>query len=233
MEFQKFNKITRLNRNCCITEKIDGTNVQIVIMTLGDIWDSTKDCTIVKAQDFIDNFCLYQKYLDINGTDDQSLYLFAGSRNRWLKIGSDNHGFASWVKENALTLMGLGEGRHYGEWWGGKIQRGYGIKEKRFSLFNVKRWAKIGAELKQYPTNDPRVFVTQEYAPECCDVVPVLYEGLFDTPMINKVLYQLNINGSVAVKGYPNPEGIVAFHKHSGILFKVTVKNDEKPKSQK
>jgi len=31
MEFQKFQKIARLNRECVITEKIDGTNAQICI----------------------------------------------------------------------------------------------------------------------------------------------------------------------------------------------------------
>ena len=94
----------------------------------------------------------------------------AGSRSQWL-IGSDNFGFAKWVQEHADELRALGPGRHYGEWWGSGIQRGYGLPkgEKRFSLFNVARWSTEFAEVPATPR------------PACCYAVPVLYRGPFLT----------------------------------------------------
>jgi hypothetical protein len=79
------------------------------------------------------------------------------SRSRWITPDDDNFGFAAWVEANRDELLTLGPGRHFGEWWGSGIQRGYGLPkgEKRFSLFNVSRWG--------------------ESRPACCHVVPVLY----------------------------------------------------------
>jgi hypothetical protein len=70
---------------------------------------------------------------------DQWGEIRAGSRNRWIKVGDDNYGFAAWVEANKEELRKLGPGRHFGEWWGNGIQRGYGLPkgDKRFSLFNV------------------------------------------------------------------------------------------------
>ncbi len=64
--------------------------------------------------------------------------MFIGSRTRWITAQDDNHGFARWVEGNKQELLKLGAGRHFGEWWGSGIQRGYGLQkgEKRFSLFN-------------------------------------------------------------------------------------------------
>jgi hypothetical protein len=42
--------------------------------------------------------------------------MFVGSRNRWLTAESDNFGFHRWASENQDELMGLGPGRHHGEW---------------------------------------------------------------------------------------------------------------------
>jgi hypothetical protein len=69
--------------------------------------------------------------------------MLAGSRSQYITPERDNHGFARWVQDDADELWALGEGRHFGEWWGSGIQRGYGLQkgEKRFSLFNVARWA--------------------------------------------------------------------------------------------
>lgn len=143
-------------------------------------------------------------------TDDGQFLV--GSRNRWITPEDDNHGFAAWAMANKDELLKLGSGSHYGEWWGDGVQIGYGIKGKRFSLFNTARW------------ND-------ETKPACCHVVPVLYKGDFDTSMIDRVLLLLDENGSVASPGFMRPEGIVIYHKHSNALFKKTIKNDDKGKS--
>jgi len=137
-----------------------------------------------------------------------------GSRTRWITPESDNAGFCKWAHEHKEELMQLGAGYHFGEWWGQGIQRNYGLKEKRFSLFNVSRWS------------DP------ETRPTCCGVVPTLYVGMFDTAVIQDVLDDLAKDGSRATPGFMNPEGIVIFHTASGELFKKTIKDDEKPKGQ-
>ena len=176
-DFEPFGKMARLNRDCVITEKLDGTNAQIVI--------------------------------------DQDGNIRVGSRTRWITPGktTDNYGFAGWVERNREEILKLGEGKHFGEWYGNGIQCGYGLNEKRFALFNVHRW-------KDNPD-----------LPSCCEVVPVLYEGPFDTVMINDVLNGLRINGSTAVPGFMKPEGIVVYHKAANQLFKVTLENDNTPKS--
>jgi len=132
-----------------------------------------------------------------------------GSRSRWITPTDDNHGFARWAYEHKDELMTLGVGYHYGEWWGLGIQRNYGLKEKRWSLFNTARWS------------DDTV------RPACCGVVPVLYQGVFETPRILGVLDMLVTLGSVASPGFMKPEGVVIYHTASRTYFKKTIEKDE------
>ncbi len=145
---------------------------------------------------------------------DDGTTIMAGSRTRWVwPRKQDNFGFAGWVHNNATELLlKLGPGYHYGEWWGRGIQRGYGMVERRFSLFNTHRWS------------DPAV------RPACCHVVPVLYTGVFQQAEIDHCLDLLFVNGSVAAPGFPAPEGVVIYHTASKTLFKKTIANDEAPK---
>jgi hypothetical protein len=148
-----------------------------------------------------------------------------GSRNKYITPENDNAGFARWAYENKDELMKLGYGRHFGEWWGAGIQRRYGLSEKRFSLFNTTRWA------------DPSV------RPACCHIVPELYRGpltrevsddytfCVEEPAWLRVLSELNISGSKAAPGFMDPEGIIVYHTAAGISFKVTLEDDESPKS--
>jgi len=141
------------------------------------------------------------------------LLIYAGSRSRWITPTEDNFGFAAWVSDNAEELATLGEGRHFGEWWGAGIQRGYGLPkgEKRFSLFNVSRWG--------------------EERPACCHVVPTLYRGPFSQPAVERCLDGLQCNGSEAAPGFMKPEGVVIFHTAANLGFKRTIEKDEVPKS--
>lgn len=134
-----------------------------------------------------------------------------GSRTRWITPEDDNFGFSKWAHENKEELLKLGVGTHFGEWWGHGIQRNYGIKEKRFSLFNAHRWA-----------ND---------SPECCGVVPVIYSGINYSGAVDDAMGKLIKNGSFAAEGFMNPEGIVLFHLAAQTGFKKTVHKDEQPKS--
>lgn len=142
---------------------------------------------------------------------DDGTELRAGSRTRWITPEMDNHGFARWVQEHRDELLTLGPGRHFGEWWGRGIQRGYSLTEKRFSLFNVSRWG--------------------EGRPACCHVVPVLYTGPFLQSAWQGALAKLEREGSVAAPAFMDPEGIVVFHPQGNIGFKKTIKGDEVPKS--
>lgn len=146
--------------------------------------------------------------------------VYAGSRSRWITPQSDNHGFAKWVEEHRHELLRLGQGFHYGEWWGNGIQRGYGLPKgvRCFSLFNVSRWSDAcGKDVM--------------FRPECCNVVPILYDGPFQQVAITGSLDELKLNGSHAAP-FLDPEGIVIFHTASGSSFKVTLENDEKGKTE-
>ena len=109
-----------------------------------------------------------------------------------------------------MSWESWGPGRHFGEWWGGGIQRGYGLTSKYFSLFNVVRWA--------------------HQRPACCDVVPELYRGEFSNAAIMAALGNLRRWGSAAAPCFMKPEGVVVFHVAAQIGFKKTLENDEKPK---
>lgn len=138
--------------------------------------------------------------------------MWVGSRSRWIKKGEDNFGFAAWCDANRDELIKLGPGSHFGEWWGKGIQRGYGMDGRVFSLFNSTRWA------------DPAT------RPACCDVVPVLYSGAFYPGVADDMICTLRDMGSQAAPGFMNPEGVIVYHTAANSYFKVTCKDDEKPK---
>ncbi len=130
--------------------------------------------------------------------------VFAQSRKRLITPDDDNFGFAAWVEAHDVELRdGLGPGVHFGEWWGHGIQRGYDLPkgERRFSLFNVSRWA------------DDR--------PACCGVVPTLYAGQFSTIMANHHLDVLMVKGSAAAPGFMRPEGVMVYHARANQMFKL------------
>lgn len=206
MQFVPFPKIARLNRDIVVTEKLDGTNASITIVR-EDTLDAAQYENLRSQPELI----IAQRQL--HGDDGPTTFMLAGSRTRFLEVGKDNFGFAGWVSRNAEALFALGDGTHFGEWWGNGIQRGYGLQEKRFSLFNTGRW-------------------NAENVPSVVGVVPVLYTGPFSQPAVNLAIFQLRNEGSVAAPGYMDPEGVVVFHTASSTLYKVTVKGDEKPKGQ-
>lgn len=158
--------------------------------------------------------------------------MFVGSRTRWLSAEADNFGFFKWAMEHRDELLQLGPGRHFGEWWGGKIQRGYGLTEKRFSLFNTIRWVAHDVEPQPITSADPRIVKMQERVPACCHVVPVLYRGLFSPIHADNMIAKLRAEGSMAAPGYMNPEGIVVYHVAANVGFKKTLEKDDQPKSR-
>lgn len=161
-DFVKFPKIPRFEKlSIIVTEKIDGTNAQIVV------------------------------------PEDPSHPILVGSRNRWITPGkgTDNFGFAAWAYERERELRLLGTGTHYGEWYGQGIGRGYGMDHREWLLFNIHRPLPEGL--------CPGI-----------GIVPLLYHRQAD--MFNgmwgelpNVIRGLRQNGSRAVPGYMNPEGVV------------------------
>jgi RNA ligase-like protein len=166
----------------------------------------SRNCTVTEKLDGT-NASVYV------GDDGEFL---TGSRTRWITPQDDNYGFARWAQAHREELLTLGPGHHFGEWWGSGIQRNYGLAEKRFSLFNTNRWSNI-----------------KGLRPECCGVVPVLYEGLFNTTDVQITLDTLRVNGSLAALGFMRPEGIVIYHHAAKTLFKKTIEKDDQPKGQK
>lgn len=203
-EFIEFPKIPRLNRDMLVTEKIDGTNACIVIEIFDGSQTPEDGCTFVDLK---------------NPEIGDDFIVYAQSRSRIITPDTDNFGFARWAWDNAEALVrSLQIGRHYGEWWGQGIQRNYGLDHKRFSLFNVKRWG--GLPFDQYGLDN-------------VSAVPVLYDGPFNTDVVNGIVDHLRIHGSVAVPGFKNPEGVIAYHKAGNLLFKVTCEKDDKPKGSR
>ena len=210
--FVEFPKMARLSREAIITEKIDGTNAQLLIAELSN------DEPIPAHS------------LGVFDHGGKLHYMAAGSRTRWITPEVDNAGFAAWVDRNFEQLKTLGPGRHFGEWWGQGIQRKYGMSEKRWSLFNVGRWCLNGDNPQTIPTADPRIVKTQDMLPPCCHLVPVLHRGIFSTGIADAMLCDLAERGSKAAPGFMKPEGIVVFHIAGNVGFKKTLERDEQPK---
>lgn len=207
-EFVAYPKTPRLFREVVITEKIDGTNGAVIIEK-------------VTADDLAENVVI----LNYGSPEPTYFRVSAQSRKRLVTPDDDNYGFARWVDDNAGSLaLTLGEGRHFGEWWGSGIQRGYGLTkgEKRFSLFNVKRW-------HDSPYGQSTIL---DSGVPGLGVVPVLDSGTFDTESVENVLAELRRGGSFAAPGYMNPEGVVVFHSASRQVYKALLENDGKAKGQ-
>lgn len=219
LEFKPWPKIPRWKRDIIITEKIDGTCSSVFIdrftrQQLEDI-----DSRAINEQQHLSDLAQLGQAVELEMPDQGALtYVRAGSRTTFIYPGKDNFGFAAWVWDHAADLTRLGPGAHYGEWYGSKIQRGYGMTERRFALFNVGRWSGV---------------LGDQEPPNCCDVVPVLYRG----PMtlghgedaVDFWMRKLGFAGSEAegAHGFKPPEGIVIYHVASRNTYKYTFEGDD------
>jgi len=203
-DFTEFPKMARLSRECVIQEKIDGTNACILIVPAHA--DTPKAIAA---------------WFDEETRTDT--VLMAGSRTRWITPHDDNFGFAQWCADHIEELKTLVPGRHFGEWWGSGIQRGYGLQkgEKRLSFFNTSRFC------IHDQSEEGKIML-----PPCIGLVPVLRQGIFTTSMVDSALHELRERGSLAAPGFMNPEGLVVFHTAANMGFKKTIFKDEEPKSR-
>lgn len=198
-EFTPWPKTARLFRDITVTEKIDGTNAAIHISPSYEV--AVPSLFELKPGEAI--------------VDGRLWRLSAQSRRRLITPDADNFGFARWVYDNAAELVRLlGEGLHYGEWWGHGIQRGYGRDSRSFSLFNTARYDHLNHD-------DAAMFGDSRV-----NTVPVLYEGTFDQDRITGALSMLGKYGSIAAPGMA-AEGICVYHSALGRVAKVTLDHND------
>ncbi|MEV4037710.1 RNA ligase family protein [Streptomyces umbrinus] len=205
-EFTPWPKTKRLFRDIVITEKLDGTNSAIHISAGYE----------VRHPEF---FELKPGEVIVDG---RLWRLSAQSRKRIITPGktTDNYAFAAWVYDNAAELVTiLGEGTHFGEWWGSGIQRGYDMPGKVFSLFNTERWFRTGDDgLDSMATRAELSSLAGQVR-----AVPVIYSGVFSEARINHALLSLKTHGSHAAPGFMDAEGICIFHTQTRSVMKVTL----------
>ncbi len=203
--FQKYGKTPRLFRDAIITEKLDGTNAQVLIERI-DGYESP-----YTGDQLADN-----PPLDVlRVSPEEKLGIWAGSRNRLIEPGksTDNYGFAGWVQENAPALFRLGRGRYYGEWYGRGIARHYDLDHKRWALFN--------------PSFEDRV---RGVGLPNVETVPVIEQSTLSTFGVTHAVNSLRDHGSLAAPGFMQPEGVIVYHTQSKQVYKVLLENDEIPK---
>ena len=183
--FEPFPKMPRLKRGCVITEKVDGSNGQINFDEDGNV---------------------------LVGSRKRPIFPEGSVVRGWEVVkGTDNFGFAGWVHDNREVLFeALGPGRHYGEWAGPGIQRGYDLDHKRFYLFNTWRRGNLPIEAMGVGL----------------DVVPILYTGEFTSTAVDDAMRDLITLGSY-VDGTTKPEGVVVYLPPARAYYKITFDGDK------
>jgi len=213
-EFTEWPKTKRLFRDIVVTEKLDGTNSAIHLTPVAD-WEADLITSVPGDSS-----------LHVVEVDGVKWAVTAQSRRRIITPGktTDNYGFAGWVYDNAADLVRiLGEGLHFGEWWGRGIQRGYGLDGRVFSLFNTARWFETGED--GYDSMSTRAELSALAGQ--IGAVPVIYQGTFSEARIHHALMSLKLHGSHAAPGFMNPEGVCVYHSQSRNVYKVTLDNND------
>lgn len=214
IQFEGWPKTQRLsNTTISITEKIDGTNASVIIEALDHPSDTAESLDAVAI---------------VHGPKGLDYAVGAQSRKRIIRPGADNFGFAAWVQANAVELVDLlGPGRHFGEWWGLGIQRGYNMDQKVFSLFNQHRWSGVAQQRDDWATRATNLGMT---------TVPLLYAGKLDLSVIDETLHLLREIGSAAAMGWGHAsqpaEGVVTYFPYLDVRLKSFVENDDVPKGE-
>jgi len=187
MEFEAFPKIQRYEKAHC---------------TITEKIDGTNGCII-----FPDHFPETGAYT-------------VQSRKRIITAGkqTDNAGFAGWVEKEVDRLYDFfGVGRHYGEWWGVSIQRGYDQTARYFTPFNSHRFS------------DDYFMAMGVVGPPELRPLPVLWQGPLSelSQGTDTAMDLLKSVGSIAAPGYVNPEGWMIYSQAFGYL-KVPFENAHK-----
>ncbi len=166
--------------------------------------------------------CFTEKIDGTNGciiVDENNKVIGVQSRQRLIVPGDDNYGFAKWVDENKDDIGNLlGQGYHYGEWWGKGIQRGYDMDRKVFSLFNVHRWK----HLQELDAKDtlidcvPYHYFSINNVKEFSVVVSKMVEDVESKKVISSSAKKYGID-------YKNVEGFMIWHDRLKTYMKFPV----------
>lgn len=233
-EFKKWGSTPRFHKGLHITEKIDGTNGCVSVEIVGH------DDMSWHYSGQVPEDAIYVTHRTEDGSDPGFGYLVrAQSRKRIITPGNDNFGFAKWVWDNAEPLANtLGMGYHYGEWYGGGIQKNpLAVQGRYWALFNTWHWAT--------PENALKLSLS---GVQGLTHVPVLHDESRDGPAtwetIPSILMAMKVHGSYA-DGYktlpyankmdfyvPGPEGIIVWHRETQQKYKILLHNDALHKGQ-
>lgn len=158
--------------------------------------------------------------------------MFAQSRNRIITPATDNQGFARWAYHHQEELFHiLGEGRHFGEWWGKGLHRGYDMPHSVFSIFNVGRFYKSepGDPLNSMSTRAATSSIFDQVS-----AVPHIFTGEYNSPEMNAAIAELANGKSKAAAAYNveynNPEGVCFFFREFDKVAKLVFANPGKHK---
>lgn len=157
--------------------------------------------------------------------------MFAQSRNRVITPASDNQGFARWAYRYQEELFHiLGEGRHFGEWWGKGIGRKYGMEHNVFSLFNVGRFYKTGPDgLDSMSTRAQGTSIFDQVS-----AVPHLFTGEYGSDAMKAAVTDLQDNNSKAAAqhgiDFADPEGVCFYFREFDKVAKLVFAHPGKHK---
>lgn len=204
-EFTAWPKTPRLFRDIIVSEKIDGTNAAIHIEVLAPE-EALYDERFEGYRGISDDMTTAHGFVVRVTAQSRKRLIYPGK-------GTDNYGFAEWVRSYASDIADvLGPGLHYGEWWGAGINRNYGEAARHFSLFNTDKHRALDVTI-----GGSRV-----------RPVPVLYQGPFRESEITGWLARLAQHGSIAsTTPFDDPEGICVWHSQTRSVFKVTLDNND------
>lgn len=200
LAFTPFPKISRLQKDMVVTEKIDGTNAAIGVTEDG----------VVYAQS--------RKQLITPEKDNAGFAAWVAAHEDALRegLGPGVH-FGEWWGSGIQRGYGLPQGEkrfslfNTGRW---------------YSWFNTVslEYATHYSDRLFYADDNGIDDEQLHRCDECpvCYVVPVLLTYTFDTGLVVELFDGLKDEGSVAAPGFDNPEGVVVFHTAQGTLFKLS-----------
>jgi hypothetical protein len=204
-EFKPWPKISRLNRDIIITEKIDGTNAAVVITEAGHVYAQSRTRILTPQSD---NFG-FRAWVDANA----AALIYA--------LGIGTH-FGEW--------WGKGIQRGYG-----KSDKTFSLfnTDKWFVKMAGHPW-QLTPELEDIRKNGVNISVVPVlYEGPWMNTLGMMEdkESFKFQSAPEFMLNWLRKDGSIAAPGQP-AEGIVVFHQASGTLFKATTEGDEKHKGE-
>lgn len=203
-EFIEFPKIPRLNRDICITEKIDGTNGAIGITNEGIVYAQSRNRILSTSSKSEDNMG-FARWVEQNAEILRSLGpgLHFGE---WWGIGI-GRGYD--IFERRFSLFNVSR-------WERDVSGKILLEDMRSKGVSIYCVPVIYEGPWNYLDNSMPLGISKNYnrfAPEAA-------------------VDQLREFGSLAVPGYRHPEGIIVYHKAGNLLFKATCEKDEEWKGK-